>query len=125
MRVFKLSVGFAFVIAFFNCCDRGASDEPALDLSNRINNIENGLINPVFIQGDIPFNIEDRMKHYGVPGVSIAIINNFQIAWTKSYGIMDSSSMDLITNETLFQAGSISKPVAAYAALRLVQEKQN
>lgn len=62
------------------------------------------------------------MKHYHVPGVSIAVIHNHKIAWSKSYGVKDEETKEPVTRETLFQAGSISKPVAAYAALKLTEE---
>jgi len=44
------------------------------------------------------------------------------IAWAKGYGVMDAETGAPVTPETLFQAASISKPVAAMAALRLVEE---
>ncbi len=61
------------------------------------------------------------MAHYGVPGVSIAVIKDNKIAWARSYGVMDKDSKEPVTNQTLFQAGSISKPVAAYCALKVVE----
>lgn len=64
------------------------------------------------------------MKFYGVPGVSIAVIKDFEIAWIKSYGIMDKDSQQPVTKETLFQAASISKPVTAYGALKLVNQNK-
>lgn len=82
---------------------------------------ETGLCNPVFIEGDSTWTIEERMKHYGVPGMSIAIIDDFKIAWTKTYGVMDSASMRPVTDSTLFQAASISKPVFAMAVLKLAE----
>lgn len=88
----------------------------------RIQKAETSLVNRVYIEGDSLWNIEERMLHYGVPGVSIAVIDNYEIAWTKTYGVMDRDSKEPVTTKTLFQAGSISKPVAAYGALRLVSE---
>jgi len=64
------------------------------------------------------------MKHYGVPGVSIAVINNGKIEWTKAYGVLDKESKSPVTEKTLFQAASISKPVTAYGALTLVEQKK-
>jgi CubicO group peptidase (beta-lactamase class C family) len=61
------------------------------------------------------------MKTLHVPGLSIAVIHDGKIEWLKSYGAKRPDE-DPVTTETLFQAGSISKPVAAIAALRLVQE---
>jgi CubicO group peptidase (beta-lactamase class C family) len=92
------------------------------DVASRINHIEKGLLPPVLIKGDATWTIEDRMKHYKAPGVSIAVINNFKIEWAKAYGFKDIETKAPITTETLFQAASISKPVAAMVALKKVQE---
>jgi CubicO group peptidase (beta-lactamase class C family) len=53
-----------------------------------------------------------------VPGVSIAVIDHGRIAWTRAYGVADADSGRPVTPATLFQAASISKPVAAVAAVR-------
>jgi CubicO group peptidase (beta-lactamase class C family) len=50
------------------------------------------------------------------------VIDSFRIAWARGYGVLELGGTDSVTPETLFQAASISKPVAALAALRLVQE---
>jgi CubicO group peptidase (beta-lactamase class C family) len=62
------------------------------------------------------------MKLYKVPALSVAVIDNFKIDWAKGYGVTDAGGTNPVTTRTLFQAGSISKPVASAAALRLVQE---
>ncbi|QNK62725.1 beta-lactamase family protein [Pedobacter sp. PAMC26386] len=87
----------------------------------QIQKAESGLIPPVRFQGDSTWTIEERMKYYGVPGVSIAVIKNSKIVWTKSYGVTDRETRQPVTNQTLFQAASISKPVSAYAALKEVE----
>ncbi len=74
------------------------------------------------IKGRAPGQIDERMKQLHVPGVSVAVINHYQIEWAKGYGLADSQSKTPVTTETLFQAGSVSKPVAAMAALKLVEE---
>ena len=61
------------------------------------------------------------MAHYKVPGVSIALVDSGRIAWARGFGITQSGTTDSITPATLFQAASISKPVAATAMLRLVE----
>jgi CubicO group peptidase (beta-lactamase class C family) len=66
--------------------------------------------------------IEELMDHFGVPGVSIAVIRDFEIHWAKGYGIADVETGAVVTTETLFQAGSISKPVAAMGVLKAVQD---
>lgn len=98
------------------------SRQPAADESSKIRQVETSLVPPVRIEGDSLWTIESRMAHYGVPGVSIAVIVDNKIAWSKGYGVMHKERKEPVTTATLFQAGSISKPVAAYAALRLVHE---
>ena len=67
-------------------------------------------------------DLEKLMQLYKVPGLSIAVIDNFQIVWAKAYGVIETGSATPVTPTTLFQAGSISKPVAATAALYLVEQ---
>jgi CubicO group peptidase (beta-lactamase class C family) len=66
-------------------------------------------------------NLDELMRAYNVPGLSVAVIDNFQIVGTKSYGALASGSSTPVATTTLFQAGSISKPVAAAGALYLVE----
>ena len=60
-------------------------------------------------------------KHH-VPAVSVAVIKDFRIHWTRAYGVADIVSGAKADPDTLFQAASISKPVAAMAVLRAVQD---
>jgi len=115
---FKLLVLLS--ISLILSCSEKASNSDSFD--PKISEVESNLSSPVYIEGDSTWTIEARMKHYGVPGVSIAVINEGEIAWLKSYGIMDKESKIPVTENTLFQAASISKPVSAYAALRLVEQ---
>jgi CubicO group peptidase (beta-lactamase class C family) len=94
------------------------------DLAARISRIENGLLPAVVIKGIAPkrMRLRDRMEHYKVPGVSVAFLEAGQIAWTRAYGFADVAHKRPVTVGTLFQAASISKPVSALAALRLVQD---
>lgn len=64
------------------------------------------------------------MKQLHVPGASVAVIWDFQIHWAKSYGVADVETGRPVVLTTPFQAASISKPITAMAALRLVQENR-
>lgn len=93
-------------------------------VKNRIKSVENGLIPYVPVQGFPNWNIYERMKHYKVPGVSIAVVNNFKLEWAKGYGLADTLKKTPVTTQTMFSAGSISKLVMAAAAFQLVQEQK-
>lgn len=83
----------------------------------RMAQVESRLAPRLQIEGQPPlqWTITERQKHHKTPGVSIAVIHDGNIDWTKGYG-------EGISTKTLFQAASISKPVAAVAALRLVAD---
>jgi len=66
-------------------------------------------------------SLAGRMAHYGVPGVSFAVIQDYEIEWAKGYGVLEAGSEEAVTLGTLFNAGSILKPVSAAAALALVE----
>lgn len=66
--------------------------------------------------------VQGLMKQFNVPGVGIAIIKDFKVAAAYAYGVADAATGAPVTTETMFQAASISKPVAAMASLRAVQE---
>ena len=60
------------------------------------------------------------MGEHHVPGVSIALIDGGQVAWSKAYGVSDADKGTPVTGATLFEAASMSKPVFAILTLQLV-----
>ena len=88
-----------------------------------ISRLEKHLVSPLYFEGqaDRAYTLEERMAYYRVPGVSMALIENGAIAWVKSWGVKDEDSQQPMTTDTLLQAASISKPLAAFGALRMVE----
>lgn len=66
--------------------------------------------------------IAELMARFNVPGVSVAVIRDFRIHWARGYGVADVETGAAVNAETMFQAASISKPVAAMGVLRAVQD---
>jgi len=96
----------------------------ATSTAERIRLVENGLLPSVQVRGrTYPLvAITDRMQQLGVPAVSIAVIHDGELEWARAYGMADVAARTPATPATLFQAASMSKPVAAMGALQLVQE---
>ena len=67
-------------------------------------------------------SLPQLMELYKVPALSIAVIDDYKVVWAKGYGTIGTGSTAPVGTHTLFQAGSISKPVAATGALYLVQQ---
>jgi len=89
---------------------------------DRIVEVEKGLLPAISIRGRAraPMTLADRMQHYRVPGVSVAVIEDGRIAWARGYGKAGGGG-GTVEERTLFQAASISKPVTALLALMLVE----
>lgn len=119
------NIFIALLLVASSCVSQSQEDKTPLE--ERIARIENGLQSNLQIQyGDSIsiqyYTIEDRMKELNIPGLSIAVMNNGVIEWAKGYGIADSTENRKVTTETVFQAGSISKPVAATRVHQLVEK---
>ena len=82
-----------------------------------IQQVERGLRPAVLLKGEKTWTLEERMRLYKVPAVSIAVFGSGKILWAKAYGLADADALSPATDATLFQAASISKPVSAMAAL--------
>jgi CubicO group peptidase (beta-lactamase class C family) len=84
--------------------------------------VERGLRLPLTVAGEpvAARTLLGEMQRLHVPGVSIALIRDGKIAWTRGYGVAYEGG-PAVTPDTLFQAASISKPVTAVAALRLAE----
>jgi CubicO group peptidase (beta-lactamase class C family) len=75
----------------------------------------------VLIEGEPGWTIEQRMRELNVHGVSVAACADGVVRWAEGYGLADVSNRAPVTPETLFQAGSISKPVAAAGVMKQVE----
>jgi CubicO group peptidase (beta-lactamase class C family) len=93
------------------------------DLEARIQRIENNLKgeDSILRRSSKRQSLNQRMKAHYVPGLSVAVINDYQLEWARGYGVREWGTANAVDTNTLFQAASISKPVTAIAALRLVE----
>lgn len=97
--------------------------QQAAGVEEHIQHVTSGLIGGIVLKDDehAKHTLADRMKELNVPGVSIAVIHDGKIEWARGFGVRSIGGSP-VNAETMFQAGSISKPVATMACLRLVQQ---
>lgn len=114
MNALRLILYFALAVAL-----------PAADEA-RIQRIEANVVDIRIGQSEPPLrlDLQKLMQVYKVPGLSIAVIDNFKIVWAKGYGVIATGSTTPVIAKTLFQAASISKPVTATGALYLVESRK-
>ena len=122
MSTYPLRLALLLLSCHFFMARTAALAQPAQKRADRIAAVENGLLPYVPVAGLPGWNLPDRMRYYKVPGVSVAVIRNYQIDWVKNYGLADTTTRRAVTPETLFSAGSISKLVASMAALKLTEQ---
>ena len=102
-----------FALLLIGSVRMAASQSPSLE--ERIRSVETGLL--------LTETITDRMEAHDVPGLSIAVVNDFDIEWSKGYGVLELGGNQPVSPDSLFQAGSISKVVTAVGALHYVEQE--
>jgi CubicO group peptidase (beta-lactamase class C family) len=90
--------------------------DPRIDTTSQL------LAHPMRIVGeDIAWTMAERQAHYDCPAVSVAVIENGEIAWAEAFGVLEKGQPAKADTETLFSGASISKPVTAALALQFVE----
>jgi CubicO group peptidase (beta-lactamase class C family) len=84
--------------------------------------VERGMLpNVVFAGESQPTTVQTRMTWHKVPAVSVAVIRNGKLDWSATWGRLKIDGPRAGCS-TLFQAGSLSKPVTLLAALRIAEQ---
>lgn len=102
------------------------AEESSADLQARITRVVENLLPDTAFENEYgpPSRLEDRMDFYNTPGVSIAVVSDYAIDWARGFGIRAMGEPYPVETDTIFQAGSISKPIFALAVMKLVQEER-
>jgi CubicO group peptidase (beta-lactamase class C family) len=91
-------------------CDRQAGGERSSQSELEPNIVE-------YLDTTIPKLLSETR----VPGLSMAILKDAAVAWRRSYGAADVETGTPISDDTIFEAGSVSKTVFAYAVMKLCE----
>ncbi|WP_051475529.1 serine hydrolase domain-containing protein [Bacillus sp. J37] len=65
--------------------------------------------------------MDNAIEEYNIPGASLVIIKDGEIAFQENWGVQSDGSP--VTNDTLFTLGSVSKPLTSLGIMMLVQQK--
>jgi CubicO group peptidase (beta-lactamase class C family) len=79
-------------------------------------------LNPPLDTAAINAYIQEAMTDYGVPGMSLAIVDDGELVYAQGYGVRDLRTGEPVTPETQFNIGSITKSFTALAAEQLADQ---
>ncbi|MEE4177975.1 MAG: serine hydrolase domain-containing protein [Bacteroides sp.] len=106
------------VILFFSCT-------PGNENKGLGNEIIHGLRPAVYTsERQVTYDLEERMEYWNVPAVSLVVVDGMQIVYSGAFGVKRMGDTTRINENTLFQAASVSKPVAAVGAMTLVHQNE-
>jgi len=79
------------------------------------------IFSPDYYRTQKPACLQDRMTSYKVPGVTIALIDGWRIAWSRTYGVLEAGTTRAVTADSIFEAASATKVLTTVLVLRLVE----
>ncbi len=63
---------------------------------------------------------ERAMKETGIPGMSIAVVRDGKVVYTKGFGVRKAGTTEAVDADTIFQVASVSKPIGASVVASVV-----
>lgn len=110
-------------VGIIGCTNPNAEQKHVVDHQLLFEDIEKNLLPAHYLKGEeIKKTIAQMMAEDKIQGVSLAIINDGTIPLIKTYGFSDLQDSTKVSPSTLFNGASLSKPITAMAALRLVEQ---
>lgn len=79
-------------------------------------------INTSSLISNLNNSIPELMEKAGVPGLSIAVIQDSEIIWAEGFGIKSTQTGEPVDKNTIFEAASLTKPFFAYLVMKLVEK---
>ncbi|WP_223033722.1 serine hydrolase domain-containing protein [Hanstruepera marina] len=127
--MYKMNLSLIALVLFtFLSCQSNTRKELVDSATGNSNSMQNRIENNIHRidkngkNDPLATTIETRMRDLKVPGVSIAVFDNNQILWAKGYGKKNKETTENVDENTIFQAASISKPIASVTAFKLIEK---
>jgi CubicO group peptidase (beta-lactamase class C family) len=123
-RSLAIYILLMLIVAACSCNGQSQSVPNKADLQEQIRQVENSLAGQIKFEGIAGENLEDQMAFYKVKGLSIAVVKDYKVIWAKGYGWADEGEKQIVNENTLFMAASVSKSVNSMGVMKLVQDKK-
>ncbi|MBK6345126.1 MAG: beta-lactamase family protein [Bacteroidales bacterium] len=124
----RISICLLSIMVAVNCQSQILTNENpqySFETESRIKRItENLIVGDQFLNSYKKATLEERLAFYKIPGISIAVIDNGEINWARGFGYKDVGTKEPVTQNTLFQAASISKVLTAIAFMKLKENQE-
>ena len=108
-----VSIAFIISIAFFQSCANEAFEQ-SIEVDKGLSEF-NRKVDTIVI---------GKMNQYNIPGLSIGLVRNDSILYTKGYGVRSIKDGDVVTENTIFHTASISKLFTAIATMMLIVQNK-
>jgi CubicO group peptidase (beta-lactamase class C family) len=72
----------------------------------------------------LDYLIPRGLARYGIPGSTVALVSGGSVVWSQGYGLADRARAIPMAPETILQVASISKSIAAWGVMRLVEQEK-
>ena len=119
----EINVRFLVILTFTILCNCLSAEPRSTGCTIDEGLVEVGSLAEVFdverTQSSPRMRLTERMGHYGVPGVGIAIIDDYQVVSVQSFGVIEAGTDQAVTPETLFEAASTTKLSATVVNFRI------
>jgi CubicO group peptidase (beta-lactamase class C family) len=116
------------LIVVFGCGpEKSTNENPTYpkEIEDKITRItENIRIETQFWNKYDTSTLDERLAHYKTPGISIAVINNGKLEWARGFGYRNVEKKEPVTQNTLFQVASISKPLVGLVFIKLLEKNE-
>ncbi len=109
-----LALAFGILAAMASAAQADESDA-------RRKRVEKSLQMAIVPDDNPGYTLEDRMQAHDAPGITVAVIEDFELDWARAYGKADTTTGRKLTTHTRHNVGSVSKTVCALTAMRLVE----
>ena len=75
------------------------------------------------VTSDLENGIPALIEKARIPGLQIALVRDGKVVWQGSFGVKNAKAGARVTEDTLFEAASLTKPFFAYAVMKMVDEE--